>query len=182
MNEEKLKAEKECFIARNIRFRGDQTNPNFKSFQVSSDRKRVSYKANNHTAVFNHCQLLSDKGIYYFKANIEAGIKIQLGICSHRIIPLIDDQLLNHTEYMGLNLYGHLYGNGAKVLVVGGMKVAKGQTVKVVIDMNTKHIQWYLDNNLLHNTPIRKELLQNRICAVVAMNNIGIPSRLQRID
>lgn len=74
---------------------------------------------------------------------------------------------------MGFYLDGRFFGNGAYTQVVGGLNVLEGQTVKTVIDMNSKAIKWYLNDTFLYMTEIHKQILKNPVCPFISLYSYG---------
>lgn len=54
-----------------------------------------------------------------------------------------------------------------------GLKVVEKQTIKTVIDLNSKVIKWYLDEAFLYSTEIREELLKAPICPLATLYSNG---------
>ena len=71
-----------------IKFWGDESNLNYKSFQVTEAGKRVKYLAtDSNFRIFNHAEPLAASGVFYFKLRVlqTANTVIMLGICSTNI-------------------------------------------------------------------------------------------------
>jgi hypothetical protein len=71
-------------LVRVLLLKGDETNKNYKSFEVTENSRKIKMLGSNVDTPFNHVNVLPKKGIFDFKIKVikTANKYVFIGICS----------------------------------------------------------------------------------------------------
>lgn len=87
----------------------------------------------NEDIIFNHCEVMPKRGIFYFKVKIvhTFGKHIMLGICGKNIKSAINSDAYFSPYFMGLHLHHcHLFGiNGKTKLNFSKLNIVNGESI-----------------------------------------------------
>lgn len=98
--------------------------------------------------IFNHYQHLPKTGSYFFKLKIINTVakQILIGGCGKTAAELIQTETYTSPQFIGLHLSnGNIYMNKTNKTGTGTMAFTVNSIFKVLIDMDTKIMKWFMD-------------------------------------
>lgn len=135
---------------KHISFKCDESNMNFKNFEISGENE-VKYLGNNTHSIINHFEPLPKSGLFVFQAKIIKTYSKNLifGACTNEIKSL--QNIYHSPQFIGLNFAEKtILGNNKSDIAIPPQDITEGKSVvRVEIDMNKTVISWFLDGVFL---------------------------------